>query len=149
MIPVKVFRYGNKELVTLPVYKTEGSSGFDFSSIEQITIRPREAVKIKTGLFFEIPLGFEVQIRSRSGLAYEQGLVVLNQPSTIDSDYRGEILVLLYNTSKESQTIEKNDRIAQGILAAVERADFTEVMTLDELKITKRGDKGFGSTGRQ
>ncbi len=147
MIPVKIFRQGNKEAVLFPAYATEGSSGFDFSSLKRIVMAPGASRKVHTGLFFEIPMGFEIQIRSRSGIAYDKGLIVLNQPGTIDSDYRGEVSVLLYNTSRNTQVIEIGERIAQGILVAVEQAGFTEVITLDELKKSKRGTGGFGSTG--
>ena len=147
MIPIKIFRQGDKNSVPLPEYKTEGSSGFDLSCLENIIIQSEHRLYVPTGLFFEIPEGFEIQIRSRSGLARDLGLTVLNQPSTVDSDYRGEIGVLLYNSSKRDIRLEKGTRIAQAVLCAVERAEFTEVLTLDELKVSKRGTGGFGSTG--
>ena len=130
----------------LPEYKSEGASGFDIHACieKEILLKPNERVLIPTGLSFEIPLGFELQTRPRSGLALKQGLTVLNSPGTIDSDYRGEIKVLILNTSQENVKIKDQDRVAQLVLCPVFKAKFIE---WKELSNTQRGDGGFGSTG--
>lgn len=130
----------------LPEYQTEGSAGFDLhSNMERgIGLLPGQRALISTGLFMAIPEGYELQIRPRSGIALKKGLTVLNTPGTIDSDYRGEIGVILINTGVENVIIMPKDRIAQGILKQVEHADFQIV---EELNETNRGG-GFGSTGR-
>jgi len=130
----------------LPVYKTEHAAGADLSACleEPITIQPREIVAIPTGIAVEIPPGYEGQIRPRSGLG-KLGLSIPNAPGTIDADYRGEILVLLVNLSKEPHTIHHGDRIAQLVIAPIVQATFHEV---EELSDTTRGSRGFGSTGR-
>ena len=112
---------------------------------EPVTLKPFERQLIPTGLFIELPENFEIQIRPRSGLALKQGITCLNTPGTIDSDYRGEIKVLLINLSNENQTIQNNDRIAQMVLAKTEKAKFTLVEKIDS---TKRGEGGFGHTGK-
>ena len=129
--------------VELPKYATEGSAGFDLAANEEVTIKPKTWKIVGTGMFFEIPEGYEVQIRSRSGLA-QTGLTVLNQPGTLDSDYRGEVKVILYNYRTKPFTIYKGNRIAQAIMCPIVRACFEQV---NELGITARGDKGLGSTG--
>ncbi|WP_295202565.1 dUTP diphosphatase [Sediminibacterium sp.] len=131
----------------LPVYATVGSSGVDIRAhLEQaITIKPSERMLVPTGIFLEIPLGYEIQIRPRSGLAIKQGITCLNTPGTIDADYRGEVKVILINLSSEEQTIQPGDRIAQMVLQKVERIEWEATDTLDE---TERGTGGFGSTGR-
>ena len=139
---LKIKKLDNKAII--PNYQTKGSAGFDLHSIEDVLLNPGERKLIKTGLAFEIEDGYEVQIRPRSGLAYKYGITVLNSPGTIDSDYRGEIKVLLINHSNEAFNIKKGDRIAQGVLAKVIEADIIEVR---DLNTTLRGDKGFGSTG--
>ena len=139
---LKIKKLDNKAII--PNYQTKGSAGFDLHSIEDVLLNPGERKLIKTGLAFEIEKGYEVQIRPRSGLAYKHGITVLNSPGTIDSDYRGEIKVLLINHSNEAFNIKKGDRIAQGVLAKVIQADIIEVK---EINKTSRGDKGFGSTG--
>ncbi|MCZ0932774.1 MAG: dUTP diphosphatase [Oligoflexia bacterium] len=130
----------------LPEYKTEGASGFDIRACltEDFNLGPGERGLIPTGLSFEIPPGFELQCRPRSGLALKQGLTVLNTPGTIDSDYRGEIKVIILNTSKENIKIKDQDRIAQLVLSPVFRAEFVKQ---EELSQSKRGGGGFGSTG--
>ena len=130
----------------LPEYKSEGASGFDIRACidEDILLKPNERVLIPTGLSFEIPSGFELQSRPRSGLALKQGLTVLNSPGTIDSDYRGEVKSLILNTGKEIVRIKDQDRVAQLVLCPVFKADFIEWKDLSE---TKRGSGGFGSTG--
>lgn len=131
-------------LAIIPQYQTQGSAGFDFCSIQDITIKPQESALIKTGLAFEIENGYELQIRPRSGLALKNKITVLNSPGTIDSDYRGEIGIILINHSKEDFNIQCGDRIAQGIIAQVSFATFEEVT---ELSSTQRGEGGFGSSG--
>ncbi|MFM7709807.1 MAG: dUTP diphosphatase, partial [Ferruginibacter sp.] len=131
----------------LPTYATAGSSGMDVRAhlSEPITLNPLERVLIPTGLFAEIPIGYEWQVRPRSGLAVKQGITCLNTPGTIDSDYRGEIKVLLINLSQEPQRIANGDRIAQLVLAKVEIAHLIPVTKLNE---TQRGEGGFGHTGK-
>jgi len=130
----------------LPSYETLLSAGMDLRAVLEapITIGSLDRVLIKTGLFMALPVGYEAQVRPRSGLAFKKGITVLNAPGTIDADYRGEIGVILVNLSKEDFTIENGDRIAQLVISKHERVDFKEVVTLSE---TKRGSGGFGSTG--
>ena len=143
MIDLKVKKLS--KLAQIPQYQTEESAGFDLHSIENIIIKPNERKLISTGLSLEIPKGYEIQIRPRSGLAYKYGISVLNSPGTIDSDYRGEIKVLLINHSKEDFEIKIGERIAQAVVQSVIQAQFYEV---DELSETIRGAGGFGSTGK-
>ncbi|MES2556887.1 MAG: dUTP diphosphatase [Bacteroidota bacterium] len=137
----------NQSTNELPDYATNGAAGMDIRAYlpEAVTLQPLERRLIPTGLFLEIPLGFEVQIRPRSGLAYKHGITVLNSPGTIDSDYRGEVGVLLVNLSNEAFVIENGERIAQMVVAAHEQASWKEV---SELSDTDRGAGGFGSTGK-
>lgn len=128
----------------IPKYQTQGSAGFDLHSIVDKVIKPKEWALIQTGLAFEIPYGFEVQIRPRSGLALKNGISVLNSPGTIDSDYRGEIGVVLINHSNEDFKIKIGDRIAQAVFAQVVQAKFLPTQDLSQ---TSRNQKGFGSTG--
>ncbi len=130
----------------LPEYETIGSAGVDIRAniTETITLKPLERAIVKTGLFLEIPVGYEAQIRPRSGLAAKKGITVLNSPGTIDADYRGELGVILVNLSNEAYVIEDGDRIAQMVIAKHERANWIEVEVLTE---TSRGRGGFGSTG--
>ena len=131
----------------LPEYATTGSSGMDISAglKETKTLQSLERALIPTGLFIEIPKGYEAQIRPRSGLAIKQGITCLNSPGTIDSDYRGEIKIILINLSGEEQAIHPGDRIAQMIIQKVERAVLTEAK---KLEVTERNDGGFGHTGK-
>ena len=131
----------------LPEYATEDSAGFDLRAklSEEIKLQPMERQLVKTGLFLELPTRYEAQIRPRSGLALKKGITVLNSPGTIDSDYRGEIGVILINLSQEEFTIENGDRIAQMVIAEYQKVDFVEV---DQLEDSARGDGGFGSTGK-
>jgi len=129
----------------LPMYATEGSAGFDFQCLESFSIEPLERKLIKTGLSVELPNGYEMQVRSRSGLALKQGVIVLNAPGTVDSDYRGEIGVILINMSGNAQFFQAGDRIAQGVIAKVKQP--TKIIEVVELKETERGEGGFGSTG--
>jgi dUTP pyrophosphatase len=136
----------NKSKHPLPQYETIGSAGMDIRAHieEAITLAPLERVLVKTGLFVEIPLGYEIQVRPRSGLAFKKGITVLNSPGTIDADYRGEIGVLLVNLSSKPFVIEDGERIAQLVLASHEQAQWQEVDILEE---SNRGQGGFGSTG--
>jgi dUTP pyrophosphatase len=138
----------NRSAFPLPAYATVGSSGLDVrANIEQpITLQSLERTLVPTGLFVEIPLGYEIQVRPRSGLAVKQGLTCLNTPGTIDADYRGEIKVILINLSQESQIIQPGDRIAQLVLQAIELIEWKSV---DQLNETDRGSGGFGHTGKQ
>ena len=136
----------NKSKHQIPAYETEGSAGMDLrANIEEaITLKPLERTLVKTGLFIELPIGYEAQVRPRSGLAYKNGVTVLNTPGTIDADYRGEIGVILVNLSNENFTIENGERIAQMVIAKHEQAEWVLV---EELSDTDRGAGGFGSTG--
>jgi len=130
----------------LPNYETNASAGMDLRAnlSEPITLRPLDRAIIKTGLFIELPVGIEAQVRPRSGLAAKKGITVLNAPGTIDADYRGEVGVILVNLSNDPFTIENGERIAQMVIAKHERAEWVPV---DELSETARGEGGFGSTG--
>ncbi len=136
----------NKSQHVLPKYETIASAGMDLRAnlSESITLKPLERTLVKTGLFMELPLGYEAQVRPRSGLALKKGITVLNSPGTIDADYRGEIGVILINLSNEDFVIENGERIAQLVIAKYEQAEFIEVNKLSE---TSRGTGGFGSTG--
>ncbi len=136
----------NKSSHALPHYETEASAGMDLRAhiLEPITLKPLDRAIVKTGLFIELPVGFEAQVRPRSGLAAKKGVTVLNAPGTIDADYRGEIGVILVNLSNEDFTIENGERVAQLVIAKHERAEWMTVETLSE---TVRGEGGFGSTG--
>lgn len=136
----------NKSQHNLPNYETVASAGMDLRAnlSETIILKPLERAIVKTGLFIELPIGYEAQVRPRSGLAAKKGITVLNSPGTIDADYRGEIGVILVNLSNELFIIENGERIAQLIIAKHERAEWTEVKELSE---TPRGEGGFGSTG--
>lgn len=135
----------NKSENALPKYQTELSAGMDLSAnlTQPVTLKSLERKLIPTGLFLELPAGFEAQIRPRSGLAIKNGITVLNSPGTIDADYRGEIGVILVNLSNEEFTVKNGDRIAQMVIAKYETASFFEV---EELTETTRGTGGFGST---
>ena len=141
-----VIKVINQSIHSLPKYETIGSSGFDLKAFieESIELNPLERKLVPTGLFLEIPLGYEAQVRSRSGLAIKQGLVCLNSPGTIDADYRGEVKVILINLSNEKVMINNGDRIAQIIFQKIEQVDLIQVDVLDS---TKRGSGGFGHTG--
>ena len=145
MIKVLVKKLNPK--AELPKYKTVGSSGMDLMALieKPITIKPKNSALIPTGLSIAIPEDTEVQIRPRSGLAAKSSISVLNTPGTIDSDYRGEIKIILFNHGKEEFTVNNNDRIAQMVLMPVLKAEFKEV---EELPKTVRGSGGFGSTGK-
>lgn len=129
----------------IPKYQTEEAAGFDLHSIEDKTVKAGEREVIKTGLAVALPKGYELQVRPRSGLALKNGITVLNTPGTVDSDYRGELMVILFNTSKEDFAVKKGERIAQAIIKEILQADFAVV---EELDSTERGVGGFGSTGK-
>jgi len=147
MSPIKI-KIVNTSANSLPQYATKGSSGMDIrASLDlPVTLQPLERTLIPTGLFVEVPDGYEIQIRPRSGLAIKQGITCLNSPGTIDSDYRGEIKIILINLSSEEQVINEGDRIAQMIIQKTERAEFEQVEFLNE---TERAAGGFGHTGKQ
>lgn len=142
-IDVKIINRSNH---SLPEYKTMASAGMDLRAniSTPVTLQPLERVLIKTGLYIELPIGYEAQVRPRSGLAAKKGITVLNTPGTIDADYRGEIGVILVNLSNESFTLEDGERIAQLVVAKHERIRWIEA---EELGETLRGSGGFGSTG--
>ena len=131
----------------LPEYGTAGSAGMDIRACLQhpVILQPLERAMIPTGIFLEIPLGYEAQMRPRSGLAYKHGITCLNSPGTIDSDYRGELKVILINLSSQTQTINNGERIAQVVISKVERALLQPV---EQLEISLRGEGGFGHTGK-
>lgn len=136
----------NRSKHATPNYETDGSAGMDLRANinESITLKPLERTIVKTGLFIALPVGFEAQVRPRSGLAAKKGITVLNSPGTVDADYRGEIGVILVNLSNEDFVINDGERIAQLVIAKHERVNWQEVSLLDE---TDRGAGGFGSTG--
>ena len=136
----------NKSQHPLPNYETLASAGMDLRAnlLEPITLAPLGRAIVKTGLFIELPIGYEAQVRPRSGLAAKKGITVLNSPGTVDADYRGEIGVILVNLSNEAFVVENGERIAQLVIAKHERAVWLEV---EELSETSRGEGGFGSTG--
>ena len=136
----------NQSPFPLPQYETPGSAGLDLRAniAEQITLGSLERQLVPTGLFIELPIGYEAQVRPRSGLAIKKGLGLVNSPGTIDSDYRGEIKIILVNLSNEPQTVEPGERIAQMVIAKYEQIQWAEVVVLSE---TARGAGGFGSTG--
>jgi dUTP pyrophosphatase len=136
----------NRSKHALPAYETSASAGMDVRANldESIELKPLERALIKTGLFMEIPVGFECQVRPRSGLALKKGITVLNSPGTVDADYRGEVGVILINLSNETFVVEDGERIAQLVFTEVAQAEWTQV---EELTETDRGAGGFGSTG--
>ena len=138
----------NKSKHTLPSYKTPGSSGMDLRAdiIQSIVLSPGERKAIPTGLYLQIPEGFEAQVRPRSGMAIKNGITVLNTPGTIDADYRGEVAVILVNLSKQDFIVQDGERIAQLVISRVENIIWNPVSTLTS---TKRGEGGFGSTGKK
>ena len=145
MVKVLIKKLNSK--VQLPKYKTDGSSGMDLMAFTEspINIRPQESALIPTGITIAIPEDTEIQIRPRSGLAAKSNISVLNTPGTIDSDYRGEIKIILFNHGKEEFIINNNDRVAQMILMPIVKAEFEEI---EDLPKSLRGSGGFGSTGK-
>jgi dUTP pyrophosphatase len=146
MSVVKI-RIINQSVNPLPEYATSGSSGMDLrASISQtIEMQPMERCLVPTGIFVEIPEGFELQVRPRSGMAIKQGITCLNTPGTIDSDYRGEIKVILINLSREMQLVHPGDRIAQLVIQKVEKGEWIPAVSITE---TQRNEGGFGHTGK-
>jgi len=146
MIELKVLRMDHAKGLKIPAYQSAGAAGADVRAAVEavISVKPGERVAVPTGLILEMPEGFEVQVRPRSGLAFKYGLTVVNAPGTIDSDYRGEVKILLVNLGHEDVTITRGDRIAQLVVAPVSRVLFVEEQ---DLTSTGRGDGGFGSTG--
>jgi dUTP pyrophosphatase len=149
-VSVAIFRTEKaKELpLPLPAYATPGASGVDLRSAERLVLQPGERGLVPTGIHIALPLGYEAQVRPRSGLALKHGIVLPNSPGTVDADYRGEIKVILLNLGDTPFAIEPGDRIAQMVIAPVSRVDWAEVEALDELSETERGEGGFGSTGK-
>ena len=145
MLEVKIKKLDDK-VKSLPQYETDGSAGFDLKARTDfdVIIKPNEIKLIKTGLSFELPIGYEGQIRSRSGLALKNGIFVLNSPGTLDSDYRGEVGVILANFGNEDFIVNDGMRIAQMIISKYEKVNIIEVKELND---TERGNGGFGSTG--
>src|SRR4051794_4612618 len=144
-MPVQI-KIVNRSPYALPQYSTEGSSGMDLKAhlSAPITLKPLERCLVPTGLFVELPPGYEAQVRPRSGLAIRQGLTCLNTPGTVDSDYRGEVKVILANLGEENVVVRRGDRIAQLVICPVVQARWREVSGLEA---TRRGAGGFGSTG--
>ncbi len=128
----------------IPKYQTEGSSGFDLHAVEEVMIKPRSVGLVKIGICLSLEVGYELQVRTRSGLALNHQVMVLNSPGTVDNDYRGEIKVILANLSDKDFKVQVGDRIAQGVVQKTYKAEFIECEQLDE---TSRGSGGFGSTG--
>ncbi|QEF39191.1 dUTP diphosphatase [Helicobacter pylori] len=128
----------------IPKYQTEGSSGFDLHAVEEVTIKPHSVGLVKIGICLSLEVGYELQVRTRSGLALNHQVMVLNSPGTVDNDYRGEIKVILANLSDKDFKVQVGDRIAQGVVQKTYKAEFIECERLDE---TSRGSGGFGSTG--
>ena len=143
-VPVQVKRLPHGEGLELPRYATDGAAGMDVLAAEDVTLEPGARHAVATGLAVAIPPGYEIQVRPRSGLALKHGISVPNTPGTIDSDYRGELKVILVNHGAEAFAIRRGDRVAQLVLAPVTLAEWSEVADLDE---TSRGAGGFGSTG--
>jgi dUTP pyrophosphatase len=142
-----VIKIINTSMNDLPEYATAGSAGMDVRAWlpSPVVLNPLERSMIPTGIFIELPIGFEAQMRPRSGLAFKQGITCLNSPGTIDSDYRGEIKVILINLSSQPQTINSGERVAQIVISKVERAMLQPV---EELGLSSRGEGGFGHTGK-
>jgi len=139
-------RFSHAEGIPLPTYQTNGSAGMDlFAAIEnEIVLSPSQIFLVPSGFAISLPMGYEAQVRPRSGLAAQYGITVVNAPGTIDSDYRGEIKVILTNLGKENFVIHRGDRIAQLVITKYEKISWNEVLSLDE---TQRGSGGFGHTG--
>lgn len=147
-MPVLQVKIVNQSKHPLPAYATDGASGMDLraSLPKNILLRPLDRTLVPTGLFIELPQGFEAQVRPRSGLAIKQGLTCLNTPGTVDADYRGEIKVIIINLSNEEQTVHDGDRIAQMVIQKVEQVEWELVQELND---TERSGGGFGHTGKK
>jgi len=140
-------RYINDSENNNPEYAYESDSGFDLKSTEDIWVQANDRKLIPTGLRFDIPLGYEIQVRSKSGLALNQGLMVLNSPGTVDSGYQGEVKVIIFNTTNERIKIEKGQKIAQAVLCPVMNGKWVDLVRVEVIGEKDRNDKGFGSTG--
>jgi dUTP pyrophosphatase len=139
--------YTNSSINKEPEYAYDSDSGFDLRSTEELWVQAHDRKLIPTGLCFDIPDGYEIQVRSKSGLALNQGLMVLNSPGTVDSGYQGEIKVIIFNTTNERIKIEKGQKIAQAVLCPVVNGKWINLVKVDEIGEKDRNDKGFGSTG--
>jgi dUTP pyrophosphatase len=140
-------KYTNNSDNTEPEYAYQSDSGFDLRSVEDIWVQANDRKLIPTGLRFDIPDGFEIQVRSKSGLALNQGLMVLNSPGTVDSGYQGEIKVIMFNTTNQKIKIEKGQKIAQAVVCPVVNGRWIDLIKVEGLSEKDRNDKGFGSTG--
>lgn len=140
-------KYTNKSSNKNPVYAKEGDSGFDLRCTEGGTLKPLERMIVPTGLFFELPDGYELQVRPRSGLAAKHGITVLNSPGTVDTGYRGEIKVILVNLSNDTFSFKIGERIAQAVITSRVSSDFGELIEVTNISDSERGTGGFGSTG--
>ena len=145
-VVVRFKREAGGENIELPNYQTAGAAGMDVRANEERVLRPGETILVATGFSMAVPTGYEAQMRPRSGLAIKHGITLLNTPGTIDADYRGEVKVILSNFGSEPFVVQRGDRVAQMIIAKVERAHVQEVDSLEE---TERGAGGFGHTGRE
>ena len=145
-VGVKIYRIDDS--VVIPEYQSKEAAGFDFASFEDYTIKPGETKLVRSGLILDIPFGYEIQMRPRGGVSFKTGLRVANSPGSIDSDFVGEIMIIMTNTGDINEIINKGDRVAQGMIKPVLQAIFTEVKTKDELKETERGGGMLGSTGK-
>lgn len=134
----------NSEAI-IPQYQSQGAAGFDFHALNELVLQPGERGIIETGLAVALDIGYELQVRPRSGLAFKHGISIVNTPGTVDSDYRGEVKIVLINHGSEEFAVKKGERVAQGVIKEVVQAQIVEV---DELDSTQRGEAGFGSTGR-
>jgi len=149
-VTLRILRLPHGEGLPLPAYQSDHAAGFDLvAAVPEdgtLTLAPSDRVLVPTGLIFELPDGYEAQVRPRSGLALKHGITVLNSPGTIDADYRGEVKVLLVNLGSDTFLIQRGDRIAQAVIAPVTHVDIVEAQALSD---TGRGQGGFGSTGQQ
>jgi len=147
MSPKRVLNYTNDSDNKEPEYAYESDSGFDLRSSEELWVQANDRLLVPTGLRFDIPDGYEIQVRSKSGLALKQGLFVLNSPGTVDSGYQGEVKVIIFNTTNERIKIEKGQKIAQAVLCPVVNGKWVDLVKVEEIKEKDRNSNGFGSTG--
>jgi len=147
MVSKVELNYTNSSDNNEPEYAYDSDSGFDLRSTEELWVQGNDRKLIPTGLRFDIPDGYEIQVRSKSGLALNQGLMVLNSPGTVDSGYQGEIKVIIFNTTKEKIKIEKGQKVAQAVLCPVVNGKWVNLVKVEEISEKDRNDKGFGSTG--
>jgi len=147
MSPKRVLNYTNDSDNKEPEYAYESDSGFDLRSSEELWVQANDRLLVPTGLRFDIPDGYEIQVRSKSGLALKQGLFVLNSPGTVDSGYQGEVKVIIFNTTNERIKIEKGQKIAQAVLCPVVNGKWVDLVKVEEIGEKDRNNQGFGSTG--